>query len=123
MILYNLKSEISHANVISYRITKFDEDLNPESSYIVHNEVCECPAGVRPTCRHRVMLPIMLPHVDTEWFYNYDNATWYDAIGNEVDFELIGATAPADEASFPRYRERNKEAIAFAEPRRIRRLR
>lgn len=111
MILYNLKSEISHANVISYRITKFDEDLNPESSYIVHNEVCECPAGIRDTCRHRKMLPIMLPRVDSVWFYCFDDGKWYDPTGDAI--------APANEFVDPASAD---EASSASEPE-IRRLR
>ena len=61
-----------------YRITKFDSDLNPESSYLCTSTECECPAGVRPTCRHREMLPLFITHehVGDGWMYDYDRDGW-----------------------------------------------
>jgi hypothetical protein len=60
-------------------ITKFDEDMNPEASYHTTLITCECPAGERPICRHRSMLPKFLQRdaVDTDWFYDYDNIGWH----------------------------------------------
>jgi hypothetical protein len=62
----------------AFRITKFDDDMNVESSYICTEEQCDCPAGVRPTCRHRQMLPKFLQRnfVDTEWFLDFDRGGW-----------------------------------------------
>lgn len=126
MILYNLKSETSHANVISYRITKFDDDLNPESSYLVHHEVCECPAGTRNTCRHRQMLPLMLDRVDSSWFYCFDDKQWYDPTGE------AGAPAPdlTNEVTIAWSKELPDDADVaeefsklLAEPTKLRRLR
>ena len=73
MTLYNIKSTSS-----GYRITKFDNDLNPESSYLVSLSECECPQGSRPTCRHRKMLPGFIDkwRVDTNWFYDYERQSW-----------------------------------------------
>lgn len=99
MILYNIKSDDSPngSNVVSYRITKFDEDLNPESSYLVSPIVCECPAGVRDTCRHRKMLPLMLDRVDTAWFYCFDDKQWYDPTGQAHVMEVVEARDDIEE--------------------------
>lgn len=72
-ILYNCR----HAGD-QYRITKFDADMNVESSYLCTTSECDCPAGVRPICRHREMLPrfIHRNHIGDEWFYDYDRGGW-----------------------------------------------
>lgn len=72
-ILYNCRHDGDQ-----YRITKFDEDMNPQASYLCTIEECECPAGVRPTCRHRQMLPNFLArgHVGDEWFLDFDRGGW-----------------------------------------------
>lgn len=71
--LYNCK----HDGDI-YRITKFNSDFNVESSYLCDLNSCECPAGVRPSCRHRQMLPkfIHRNHIGDEWFYDHDRGGW-----------------------------------------------
>jgi hypothetical protein len=78
MSLYNVKSA-NH----EYRVTKFDDELHPESSYITTETNCDCPAGHRDTCRHREMLPAFTEkdRVDSPWFYDFDNDQWfwYDA--------------------------------------------
>jgi hypothetical protein len=73
MALYNCRHSGDQ-----YRITKFDADMNPQGSYLVDDEACECPAGVRPTCRHREMLPKFLQrgHVGDEWMFDYDRGGW-----------------------------------------------
>lgn len=78
MSLYNLKSAPGE-----WRITKFDNDLNVESSYLVSREACECPAGHRPSCRHRQMLPRMLAAQaeDSPMFYDFDNDRWLAPTG------------------------------------------
>lgn len=70
MTLYNLKSADGQ-----YRITKFTNDLDVESSYLLSETECECPAGSRPSCRHRQMLPTMLAEelCDSGGFYDFDN--------------------------------------------------
>lgn len=67
-----------HSDGDQYRITKFDSLGNVESSYLCTEEECECPAGVRPTCRHRKMLPSFLKRgaVDTFWFFDFDRGGW-----------------------------------------------
>lgn len=61
-----------------YRITKIDHDLNVESSYLCTFDECECPAGVRPMCRHREMLPkfIQREAVGTGLMFDYDRGGW-----------------------------------------------
>jgi hypothetical protein len=85
MTLYNLKSALD-----DFRITKFDRDLNPESSYLLGPDdrgtiQCECPAGVRPSCRHRQMLPHLRPLVDTEWFWDFERSVTCDSNGKVLD--------------------------------------
>lgn len=72
-ILYNCRHSGDQ-----YRITKFDSDMNPQGSYLLSLEECECPAGVRPTCRHRQMLPkfIARSHVGDEWMFDFDRGGW-----------------------------------------------
>jgi hypothetical protein len=74
-ILYSCKHDGDQ-----YRITKFDEDFNIESTYLCTVADCECPAGVRPMCRHREMLPKFLSReaVGTGWMYDYDRGGWVD---------------------------------------------
>ena len=68
-----------------YRITKFDAQLNVESSYLCTLIECECPAGERATCRHRQMLPKFLQRkaVDTEWFLDFDRGGWVQVAVSE----------------------------------------
>lgn len=54
-MIYNCKTTTT-----GYRITKFDDDLNVESSYETTLAECTCPQGSKPTCRHRQMLPEFL---------------------------------------------------------------
>ena len=75
-----------HHDGLDYRITKF-EDGNPTSSYLCSAEACECPAGARPTCRHRQMLPLMinLALPNQPWFLDWDNGKRVvDFNGNEL---------------------------------------
>jgi hypothetical protein len=69
MTLYNLKTDGDQ-----YRITKFTNNLDVESSYLLALSECECPAGSRPTCRHRQMLPEMLAYdmANTNMFYDFE---------------------------------------------------
>src|SRR5712664_3071858 len=72
-ILYNCRHDGDQ-----YRITKFDDDMNPQGSYLLSVEECPCPAGGRPTWRHRQMLPkfIARGHVGDEWFLDFDRGGW-----------------------------------------------
>ena len=62
-----------------YAMTKLDDDLNPEATYEVTNATCTCPAGPRPTCKHRGRLLtafLLRNHVDDGWFLNDLNMMW-----------------------------------------------
>lgn len=74
---YNCKTEIDAQGATNYRISKFDADLNVEASYLVKTDgalTCECPAGHRPSCRHRQMLPRFLAEGATngQKFYDFE---------------------------------------------------
>ena len=75
MILYNIKR-----GPHGFAIGKFDEDLNLLAAYNTDSDYCSCPAGPRPTCRHRKMLPRMLGRVDTDEFYCYETQTWHQPL-------------------------------------------
>lgn len=61
-----------------YRFTKFDSDMNVESTYLTTLTECDCPAGVRPMCRHREMLPKFMDRekIGTGWMFDYDRGGW-----------------------------------------------
>jgi hypothetical protein len=71
-VLYNIRR-----GPHGFAIAKFDENLNLLAAYDVDPKYCSCPAGPRPTCRHRKMLPRMLSRVDTAEFYCYETNTWH----------------------------------------------
>lgn len=94
MSLYNLR--ISGPDWI---VTKFDDDLNVESSYKILSggAVCECPAGHRPTCRHRQMLGQLMERVDTAWFLDFDTRQWVDPTGQAAGIGPVeGEDMPFD---------------------------
>lgn len=82
-----------------YRITKF-VDGEPEGSYLCTFEECECPAGSRPTCRHRQMLPKFIQRgaVDVGWWYDFDRGGWTDMRTNDELNEIIEANQEVIEA-------------------------
>jgi hypothetical protein len=82
MSLYNLKSADGQ-----WRITKFTNDLEVESSYLTSVTECECPAGTRPSCRHRTMLPRMLNvgAEDSEMFYDFDHDQFLEPLNDSED--------------------------------------
>ena len=86
MTLYNLKSSDGQ-----WRITKFTNDLDVESSYITSETECECPAGVRPSCRHRQMLPRMLNvgAEDSGMFYDFERDVFLEPIEGEDTQPII----------------------------------
>src|SRR5258705_4756321 len=92
-ILYNC-----HHSGDQYRITKFDSDMNPQGSYLVTLEECDCPAGVRPTCRHRNMLHDFLArqHVGDEWFLDFDRGGWVQMDPEWARQEGWGEIKPED---------------------------
>jgi hypothetical protein len=61
-----------------YRMVKMTSLSEVESSYLCSETHCECPAGVRPTCRHREMLPRFIQRnaINTGWGFDYDRGGW-----------------------------------------------
>lgn len=104
--LYNLKS-----NSKGWIITKFDADLNPDTSYqMIHMDGvlnCSCPQMAKPKCRHRTMFPEfqLKQRIDTNWFFDYDTRQWRQYLGAfdqipEADMEAsenMQIEPPADE--------------------------
>lgn len=75
MTYYNSKSGASASEII---VTKFDDDFHPVTShegiasYTTTRDTCTCPAGHRPTCRHRQMWPILMTIKDLYQFYDFE---------------------------------------------------
>ena len=100
--LYNIKR-----GPHGYAIGKFDRDLNLLAAYNTDTKYCSCPAGPRPTCRHRKMLPRMLAKVDQPEFYCYETQTWHrplEAFGLEpsergAEQALLGEAVSCRESS------------------------
>ncbi len=91
-ILYNCRHSGDQ-----YRITKFDSDMNPISSYLCSLEECDCPRGPHPTCRHRQMLPkfIARQHVGDEWFLDFDHGGWVQMDQPHAELEPHSTEASA----------------------------
>lgn len=87
--LYSCKSEIDGDGTQRWRITKFDDDMNVESSYLTTHTECDCPAGVRPLCRHRAMLHQFLARgaVNTMWMLDFDRNGWVSSQIQEAELE------------------------------------
>jgi hypothetical protein len=68
-----------------YRITKFDSDMEVISSYLCTTTECDCPAGSRPSCRHRQMLPSFISRdmIDKPWLYDFDRRGW---VQSEIEY-------------------------------------
>lgn len=97
MSLYNCKASGS-----SYRLTKFTNDLEVEAPYLTNGRECDCPAGHRPVCRHRIMLPRFIAKNATagQWFHNYEHQQWVRAaVDDEPDTlgDLANAALEVDE--------------------------
>lgn len=79
--LYSLR----HSSDNNFTITKF-VDGEVESSYELAANLreCACPAGARPSCRHRQMAPMMLATgiIDSHWFWDFDLNRAVDFQGN-----------------------------------------
>ena len=81
-------------------LDKFDTDLNFLAEYNVAPDYCSCPAGPRPSCRHRKMLPRMLGKVGLPEFYCYETNTWHRPLPAELETDLSDKkTVVIDEAS------------------------
>ena len=70
-----------------HRLTKLDDDFNVEASYLTDSFSCECPAGKRPSCRHRAMLPEFLNRARNTgtWFLNWESGHWHHNDADEGD--------------------------------------
>lgn len=88
--VYNLKTIPS-----GWQVTKFDDDFNVESSYEMTQSDgvvrCGCPAGQRPTCRHRQMFPMLQLRADTAWFLDFDTRQWVDPTGAASEASSAGS--------------------------------
>lgn len=86
----------------SFVITKYDHiGFEVLSNYHMADAItCECPAGHRPSCRHRQMLPAMLDGIDTERFYRFDDGKWFQFVDGTLtavktpEFLPFGKAAP-----------------------------
>lgn len=85
--LYTCKT----VDVSTWRIAKFDTNMALEASYVLDWDLCECPAGDKPTCRHRKMLKTFISagHVNDGWFLDYDAKVWSKPLA-----ELLSAGEP-----------------------------
>lgn len=85
MILYNLRKTSD-----GFMLAKFGPDFNVEAVYHLQpikdhlssqygqvNYACDCPAGGRPSCKHRKMLARMIPKADSDEFYCYETQSWH----------------------------------------------
>lgn len=90
--LYHLRS----APGASFRITKLDADYRVEATYLVSSSECSCPAGSRPTCRHRQMLPFFLAkgHVDNGWMLDWHTRQWRSPLCEDATQSPIGNEFP-----------------------------
>ena len=104
--LYNCRS----TGLANFTFTKFDADLNVESSYQTTEKECTCPAGAKPTCRHRTMLPLFITagHVDDGYFLDWSTRMWRKPLtgdnGGVADHRKMGkaddlGAAPPSNAS------------------------
>lgn len=85
-----------------FAITKFDSDLNPITTYEVTNATCTCPAGVRPTCKHRSrLLPAFMlrKHISDGWFLNDQNMMWHRPVDAVPGYTQLDQIEPPQGAS------------------------
>lgn len=86
MSLYNLRS-LAHD---TFMIAKFTDDFEVESTYTLtvkgFSYTCDCPANNRAVvtrpCRHKLMMPTLLPAVDTDRFYDHDTGKFCTPLGD-----------------------------------------
>ena len=105
----------------SYRITKLDQDYEVEGSYELlptnHNHFsCSCPAGHKPSCRHREMLPnfIKANHIDDGWMLVWQTRKWAQPIGSTADKvadQLAELTPNSDQEAAPAAPPDGPEAV------------
>ena len=86
MSLYNLKRLAQD----TFMIAKFTDDFEVESTYTLtakgFSYLCDCPANNRAVvtkpCRHKLMMPTLLPKVDTDEFYDHDTGRFSTPLGD-----------------------------------------
>lgn len=80
--LYAMRS----AGPSTLAIAKFDDDFNVAETYTIEihgsRMSCSCPAGVRPSCRHRNMVGTftLANAINSDNFYCYETQLWYRPI-------------------------------------------
>ena len=120
MILYSIRR-----GPHGYQLGKFDDDFNVAAVYDVDLKHCTCPAGPRPSCKHRKMLPRMLAKVDTNQFYCYETQTWHQPLGDEppvagearlVEGESASEASVFEQQGLEAHRELAKFQRAAVEP-------
>lgn len=106
MSLYNCKADGDH-----WRISKFTNDLDVEASYLTSNDECDCPAGHRPVCRHRIMLPRFIAKnaVAGQWFHNYEQNQWIRATSDDEPDTLGDLASAASELTATEVDERIRD--------------
>lgn len=79
--LYSLRSTPAEGE---FTIIKLSIDYEVEALYALNLGVCTCPAGHRPKCKHRVMLPMFLKfnHVNDGWLLDWDTRMWRKPVGD-----------------------------------------
>lgn len=78
--LYSIKSIPSVPG--SFRIGKFDRNLNLINHYVVNSLNCTCPQSHKPACKHRRMLMLFaeVGRIDTDYFLDHDTKTWHQPL-------------------------------------------
>lgn len=106
MTLYNCK--LVDGN---YRISKFTNDLDVEASYLTDGLECDCPAGHRPACRHRIMLARFIVKDATagQWFHNYEQNQWIRAASDDEPDTLGDLASAASELTASEVDERIRD--------------
>lgn len=84
-----------------FSITKFDDDYNPYDTYglSANGKECSCPAGSKPTCRHRKMLPLFQKHnhIGDGWFLVWETRQWARPINPANEPEAIPTIIPTED--------------------------
>lgn len=108
--LYHLRSACAG----SYRITKLDADYSIEASYLVSKHECNCPAGIRPTCRHRQMLPFFLAkaHIDNGWMLDWHTRQWRKPLCEDQGTTFIDEASEVPEGAWGELAPRSQEDLA-----------
>lgn len=66
-------------------VSKWTEELELVETYVVGPSTCTCPAGERPTCKHRSDIrPLFLlrKHVGDGWFLDWSTRMWRHPTGD-----------------------------------------